>query len=355
MYEYSHGGNANFEPGKENIIDLSANVNSLGLPAKVTDAIIREIPNITSYPDSFSIALRGKTAAFEGVTPHWVIFGNGASDLIFRLPRAIGANKIMVCAPTFADYERSALSYGAEVCHYFTSKDKGFGLDEDFIKTVEETKPKLVYVCNPNNPTGRLTGAGLIKKLLDCCQHIDAWVAIDECFIDFAREGKANTSKVFLKDYANLIILKAFTKMFAIPGVRLGYALCSNETMISSLYFHGTDWAVSNLAQAAGIAALDGGEIFVAQTVAYVEKERKVVADGLASLGYSVFESSANYIFFQSPFSFDLRSALDTKGIRIRSCGNYHGLDGTFYRVAVSTAENNKKFLDAIKEISIGR
>ncbi|MCL2571865.1 MAG: aminotransferase class I/II-fold pyridoxal phosphate-dependent enzyme [Defluviitaleaceae bacterium] len=349
MYEYSHGGNAVFEEGNENIIDLSANINPLGLPKNVAEAIIREIPNINRYPDNFSTLLREKTSVFEGVNPDWIIFGNGASDIIFRLPRATSASKIMVCAPTFADYERSAQSYGAEVCRYFTSKENGFALDEDFINAVQTEKPRLVYVCNPNNPTGKITEAGLIRKLLDCCNKIGTWVAIDECFMDFAKDGNIQTSKVFLDKYSNLVILKAFTKMFTLPGVRLGYAMCSNKALINSLYFHGTDWAVSNLAQAAGIAALEDAKTFIGETVVHVAKERNIVERELACLGYLVYASSANYIFFQSPFSFDLRKALDDKGVRIRSCGNYHGLDNTYYRVAVSTKANNKKFLDAIR------
>ena len=197
MYEYSHGGNAVFEQGNKNIIDLSANINPLGIPKGVVEAIIKEIPSINRYPDNFSTALREKTAAFEGVNPDWIIFGNGASDIIFRLPRAVDAHKVMVCAPTFADYERSAKSYGAEVCHYFMSKENRFGLDGDFVKAVNKEKPTLVYVCNPNNPTGIITDRGLIKELLDCCVRIGAWVAVDECFMDFTEQANIQTSKFF--------------------------------------------------------------------------------------------------------------------------------------------------------------
>ena len=355
MYEYSHGGNAVFERGNENIIDLSANINPLGLPNGVAEAIIREIPNINRYPDNFSTALREKTAAFEGVNPDWIIFGNGASDLIFRLPRATKASKVMVCAPTFADYERSAISYGAEVCRYYMCKDSGFGLGDGFIKAVQTEEPKMVYICNPNNPTGIITEAKVTKELLDCCLQIGAWVVFDECFMDFVEQADIHTSKAFLGECSNLVILKAFTKMFTMPGVRLGYALCSDKDLINSLYFHGTDWAVSNLAQAAGIAALDDTKSFIKQTADFVAKERSMIKQELACLGYSVYESSANYIFFQSPYHFDLRDALDVKEIRVRSCVNYHGLDSTYYRVAVSTTENNKKLLYAIKEVSIGK
>jgi len=355
MYEYSHGGNAVFEQGNENIIDLSASINPLGMPENVASAIIRDIPNINRYPDNFSILLREKTAAFEGVNPEWIFLGNGASDIIFRLPRAVGATKVMVCAPTFADYERSARSYGAEVCRYTMSKDNDFSLDASFVKAVQVEEPNLVYICNPNNPTGKLTETELIGELLDVCKRIGAWVVIDECFIDFAEQASIYTSKAFLNDYSNLVILKAFTKVFAMPGIRLGYALCSDKDLIDSLYFHGADWAASNLAQAAGLAALDDANAYIKRTAEYVAAQRCLIERELARLGYMVFASSANYILFQNPFPFDLRDKLNSAGIRIRSCGNFPGLDDTYYRIAVSTKENNSKLLAVMKEVSVGR
>ncbi|MCL2202440.1 MAG: aminotransferase class I/II-fold pyridoxal phosphate-dependent enzyme [Defluviitaleaceae bacterium] len=351
MYKYSHGGNAVFEHGNEGIIDLSANINPLGVPEGVESAIIREFPNINRYPDNFNTLLCEKTAVFEGVKPEWIFFGNGASDIIFRLPRAMKAKKVMVCAPTFADYERSAQSYGAEICRHVMYRDDDFTLDGRFIKAVQKEKPTLIYVCNPNNPTGKLTEARLIGELLDCAKQIGAWVVVDECFMDFAQQAVLHTSKIYLEEYPNLVILKAFTKMFALPGIRLGYALCSDEALIDSLYFHGADWAVSNLAQGAGLAALDGAEDFIKRTVAFTSTQRNTLVKELARLGYKISTSEANYIFFRNPHPFDLREKLDRKGIRIRACGNYHGLDDSYYRIAVSTAENNSKLLAAMGDI----
>lgn len=348
MYEYSHGGNAAFESGKSHIIDLSANINPLGIPSNVHDAIVRDIKYCDRYPDNFSCLLREKTAEFEGVHPDWIFFGNGASDIIFRIPRAIKPKKVLIAAPTFADYERSARSFGAEIVRCTLRADADFMVMDAFIESVCKNKPDLVYLCNPNNPTGKITEIRWIKELLDCCRGIGAWPVVDECFMDFTEQSHTASSKVFLKEYPNLVILKAFTKLFALPGIRLGYALCSDNIFIGDLYFHGADWAVSNLAQAAGIAALDNAVQFVEETVAYVSTERAAIERKLTDLGYKVFPSMANYVFFQNPYDFDLREMLDKKGIRIRSCGNYYGLDDSYYRLAVSTKENNTKLCDAV-------
>ena len=353
MYTYSHGGNAAFESGHEHITDLSANINPLGIPDKVRDAIIGDIANIVSYPDNSNRKLREKISEFEKVNPEWLFCGNGASDIIFRLPRVVQAKKVLITAPTFSDYERSAMSYGSAIVYYPMSPDSAFTLDKDFVETAEREQPDLIYICNPNNPTGKLTNTDIIKDLLDLGLNNKMMIAVDECFLEFTEFADEYTSKVFLKDYSNLIIFKAFTKLFTMPGIRLGYAICSNGKIIDSLFFHGPDWPVSNLAQAAGIAALDNADEFVRKTIEYVFAERSKIEYQLSDLGYKTFGSTANYVFLQSPFPFDLQEELNKEGIRIRSCSNYHNLDKSYYRIAVSTKENNMKMLEAINKITI--
>jgi len=352
MYAYSHGGNVCYEKDREGVVDLSANINPLGMPEGVREAINNAIANCERYPDSFSVKLRAYIAAYENTNPAYIFCGNGASDVIFRLPRAIGAKKVMVTAPTFSDYERSALSCGAEIIRCPLSEANDFRLDRGFFEEVRRVSPDLAYVCNPNNPTGCLTRIDFIADLLRCCRQTGTCVAIDECFLDFSVNAASNTAKVFLEDYPELIILKAFTKLFALPGIRLGYAICADHSLIENLYYHGADWPVSNLAQAAGIAALHGAEGFREATAAFITAEREAMVHGLKQLGYRVFETEANYVFLHNPYPNDLWKELDDRNIRIRSCANYHGLDGSYSRIAVSTRENNRQLMCAMQEIS---
>jgi len=353
MYEYSHGGNAVFESDNENIIDFSANINPLGMPKNVRSAIIREIQNCNRYPDNFSTRLRERIANFENVKADWVFCGNGTSDIIFRLPKIIQAKRVMLAVPTFQDYERSARSINSEIIRYTLYPDSGFALDNGFIEAVRRERPGLIFVCNPNNPTGNITETGLIEELLDASRQIGALVVVDECFIDFTEDANEYTGKHFLERYSNLIILKAFTKLFALPGIRLGYALCADKTRIDNLYFHGADWPVSNLAQAAGIAALEDARNYIKQTIAYVTVERMAMEKELDRLGYRVFEARANYVFIQNPYPFDLCAELDKKNIRIRSCESFPGLDGSYYRITVSNKEHNANLLSAVMELII--
>ena len=355
MYEYSHGGNAAFELGKENIIDLSANINPLGMPEGVEDAIISGISRCTRYPDNFSRGLTEKIAGYENVDAGRIFCAGGASDVIFRLPKAVNARKVMITAPSFADYERSARAAEAEVIRHALSSAGDFDLGTDFVEDVSRLEPDMVFVCNPNNPTGRLVEPGLIEDLLECCRRTCAHVVVDECFLDFTTQAKEYTSKRFLENYKNIVILKAFTKVFALPGIRLGYAMCGDMELTQKLYGFGADWPVSNLAQSAGVAAIENAESFISETVRFVSAERLMLEEELNDLGYTVITAAANYVFLQNPYSFDLCRELDREGIRIRSCANFYGLDGSYCRIAVSNRDNNEKLLSTIKKITKSR
>ena len=352
MYEYSHGGNAAFEPDAVGLLDLSANINPLGLPPGVTEAVLAAMADSQHYPDSASSKLNRGIAAFDQVDQQWVFSANGASDVIFRLPRAVQAERVLISAPTFSDYERAALSSGARVLRHTLQQHDGFDYTPALLDAVKRASHDIVFLCNPNNPTGRVADTGLIGELLELCRRQDCLLAIDECFMDFTTDAATSSARRFLADYPNLIIIKAFTKTFAMPGIRLGYALSSSPSLIEGLRFHGPDWPVSNLAQAAGLAALADATDYIRRSVSYIAQQRSILEQGLSSLGYQVYPSQANYVFIHSPYGFDLREALDAYGIRIRSCANYQGLDDSYYRIAVSTSENNARLLAALQAVS---
>ena len=350
MYEYSHGGNAAFEPGNA-YIDLSANINPLGLPEGITSAVSEALAAATSYPDSFSRQLRLSIAGFEGVDPEWIFCGNGASDIIFRLPRAINARKVMVTAPAFSDYERAAASFGSLLARHYLQRDEGFQITDDILESIAEQRPDLLFICNPNNPTGQLTDKRLLARIIEICEQQQCYLAIDECFLDLTEQAEQLSCKDLLAQSPRLLLVKAFTKAFAMPGIRLGYAISANAGLLQGLYQHGPDWPVSNLAQAAGLAALESPDQYLQDSRGYIAKTRLMLEGRLAELGYRVYKASANYVFLHSPFAFDLQAELDSCGIRIRSCANYHGLGEGYYRIAVSTPANNDRLLAALARI----
>ena len=203
-------------------------------------------------------------------------------------------------------------------------------------------------MCQPNNPTGQVTPPELVQKLLRRCAACGAVLVVDECFLDFLPDRDALTAKQFLYDASNLIILKAFTKLYAMAGVRLGYALCGNAALMDKMRAVGQPWAVSSLAQAAGLAAL--GETAYADCVRdLIAEERPKLAAGLRALGLYVVGGRANYLLFQAPADFG--ETLRRRGAVVRSCANYPGLDGSWYRTAVRTNAENQKLLQIMGEV----
>ncbi len=348
MRPLPHGGDwAGYQArfGRE-ALDFSANVSPLGLPEGVAAAITAALPQAHRYPDPLCRALVQKLACHEGVPASWLLCGNGAADLIFRLAAALRPRRALVTAPTFAEYEAALHTVGCTVQRHLLLAENDFAVTEALVEAVEPGVD-LVFLCQPNNPTGQLASPALVERLLHRCRACGALLVVDECFLEFLRSHPALTAKPLLPG-GGLVILKAFTKLYGMAGVRLGYALCSDPALLEALQAAGQPWAVSSLAQAAGLAALEE-TAYVEKVQALVARQRPVLAAGLAALGLRVIPGRANYLLFQGPET--LGDALQQKGIMVRCCGNYPGLDDSWYRTAVRTGPENQQLLQALKEV----
>ena len=328
-------------------LDFSANVSPLGLPAGVAAAITNALPTADRYPDPLCRELRAALAGAEGVPADWILCGNGAADLIFRLALAVRPRRALLPAPTFAEYEAALQTVGCAVQRVFLREENEFAMTEEFIDAVTP-ETDIVFLCQPNNPTGQVTPPALVERLVRRCAECGAVLVVDECFLDFLPDRDAWTAKQLLRDAPQLIILKAFTKLYAMAGVRLGYALCGDATLLEKMRGAGQPWAVSSLAQAAGLAALQ--ETAYADAVrALIAEQRPRMAAGLRALGLRVMDGQANYLLFRA--TPDFGEKLRRRGAVVRSCANYPGLDAAWYRTAVRTAEENTLLLQIMGEI----
>lgn len=327
-------------------LDFSANVSPLGVPDSVVKAITDAAIEADKYPDPLCRDLCDAIGEYEGVDPSFVICGNGAADIIFRFAGAMKDKKVLVTAPTFSEYETALTANGCEVRRYTLKEENGFRVDDGFLKEITDDTD-IVFLCEPNNPTGVTSGRDFLMKALSTCEKHGAILVIDECFNEFIDDPQSATMKEALGSTKNLLILKAFTKVFAMAGVRLGYALCSNEEVIQGIRETGQPWSVSGLAQAAGIAALSEPE-YVTRLSAMVKEERPFLKAGLEELGLKVMPGEANYLLFRGPS--DLEDRMRRRGILIRNCSNYPGLGEGWFRTAVRTREDNEKLLQIMKE-----
>ena len=250
--QFVHGGDwAGYraEFGRDPL-DFSANVSPLGLPEGVAKAITAALATADRYPDPFCRALREKLAAHEGVPAEQLLCGNGAADLIFRLVWAKRPRKALVTAPTFAEYAAALETVGCTVERYFLREADDFAVTEAFCGAIDDSVD-MVFLCQPNNPTGQLTPPALVARILEKCTACGALLLLDECFLDFLPDHASLTAKPLLGS-GNLLILKAFTKLYGMAGVRLGYALSADPALLDAMGAAGQPWGVSSLAQAAG-------------------------------------------------------------------------------------------------------
>ena len=332
---------------QEELLDFSANINPLGMPESVEKAILNSLSASLHYPDPFCRQLRAEIAAKEKVKAEEILCGNGGADLIYRLVYALKPKQALVTAPTFAEYEEALRQVGARIHHYNLPESMKIG--EKLLESITEDL-ELIFVCNPNNPTGLLTDRSLLQRLLERAETLGIWVCVDECFLDFVKEKEAYTLTGFLNRYPHLVILKSFTKLYAMPGLRLGYVLSGNGALLRKMQQAGQPWGVSELAMEAGIAALKETN-YREQTIALVDKEREFLMSGLTKLGCKVWPGKANYLCFRIAGEPRLYEKLLEHGILIRRCENYHNLTEQDYRIAVRTHEENKCLLEAISEI----
>lgn len=342
MMEKIHGGDIYGYNRK--MLDFSANISPLGIPDEVKKAIAESVAGADIYPDTEYRRLREAVGGVEKVKADNIICGNGAAELIFNIVLALKPKRALIMSPTFAEYEKAVDTMDCEKIFYTLREKDGFEVRDDYLEMTD--KADMVFICRPNNPTGYFMPTEFLRKVLDRCERNGTFVVVDECFTDFV--GNSESIVKYIGEYKNLLVLKAFTKMFAVPGVRLGYGICSDRNIIEKMYAVRQPWSVSHTAEEAGIAACGIYERTVRETVSLIERERKYITSELKRLGVKYFEPTANYILFKAYEG--LKGDMAARGILIRDCGNYRGLDGGFYRTAVKAHEDNRLMISALEE-----
>lgn len=341
MLRYEHGGD--IFSHKKIDLDYSANLNPLGMPEPVKEALRAHLEDFAHYPDPYCRKLRQDLAEYEDIDRDYILCGNGAADLIVRLCLALKPQKALVCAPTFSEYEKAVIQAGGKVVYHRLEESEDFQLTS---RILQELTPDLdmVFLCNPNNPTGRLIDFELLNRIAEKCRENQILFILDECFLDFTR-GKS--VKTLLPANPYLIILKAFTKIYAMAGLRLGYMLSANRQVLRQTEGFGQSWSVSGPAQAAGCAALTCRG-WVAASRLMTEEERQYLMGEFQALNIRVFPSDANFLLFRSlP---QLYERMLKRGILIRRCDNFPGLEAGYFRTGIKTRQENQRLAAALKE-----
>ena len=350
---HDHGGNlralanaAGLPEGR--ILDFSASINPLGLSPGVEAAITRAIPRLIHYPDPQASALQSALARYHGLSSDCVLVGNGSTELIYLLARALAPRRALILHPAFSEYEAALELSGCRIERVILAEEHGF-LPRRSLLASKLADQELVILANPGNPTGLLIPAGDLLSLAAASHEAGAVLVVDEAFIDFVEEASLKNA---LDRFPRLILLRSLTKFFALPGLRIGYALASSG-LLGRLRPWKEPWSVNGLAEAAGAAAVqDRG--YQENSRSLIPSWREALATGLQKFGaLRVFPGAANYLLVKLPGErWDapaLKRALLGEGIAIRDCSSFPGLGPRFFRVAVRRPEENQVLVVALE------
>ena len=339
----SHGGDRYRNKVR---LDFSVNTNPAGVYESVKQALADSIAKAEHYPDQEAQQLREDLAKVLGVDPDWIVFGNGASEILMAAVRALRPKKILLPVPSFSGYQWAVRAEGAEIEYIPMNEDHQ--ITADLLDSLSKDAD-LLFLCNPNNPTGSYIDHALLEKILDRCLEKGIGVILDECFMELSDDPVGNTCMKGLETWPNMLLLRAFTKSFAIPGVRLGYMLGMDTERNAKIRAQLPEWNLSIMAQEAGVAALkEIGRLQESRDVIFAERTRMV--QNLTEMGFACTASNANFILVKSPVK-DLYEQLLEKEILIRDCSDYQGLEKGYYRIAVRPKEENDELIREIREI----
>ena len=345
MERFEHGGDVYDIPGIK--YDFSISCNPLGLPGPVKDALCGGTDLYSRYPDTNCRKLRKAISSYLDVPEDMILCGNGSADLINRICAAFRPVKGLVTAPSFSDYQRCIELYGGRVSEYPLSPDGGFRVKPDILDWITG-ETDILFLCNPNNPTGQLIDHELLCDIAEKCEECGTLFVLDECFLPFTEE---QSMLDMVKDFPHTIILRAFTKLYSMAGIRLGHIVGDPE-LLEKISPYGGEWSVSIPAQVCGIRALELEPGWTSMTREYVSRESEYVAGRLDKLGLTVFPPAANYLLAKGPFPL-ARPLLD-RGILVRDCSNFTGLDESYIRIGLLDETADRALIHAVKEIING-
>jgi threonine-phosphate decarboxylase len=336
------------------LLDFSANINPLGIPTALREIFMANLGAIIHYPDPEYLKLREQLAEYTRVSPENIIPGNGSSEIIFLLLKALRLKSILIPAPSFSEYENAANAAGIKIRFFELREDEGFHLNCKRLAEEISVGVEGVMLCNPNNPTAALVLKEEMKRLIIHARRCHTFVIIDEAFIELTMVGANNSVADLVTEYDNLFVIRAFTKAFAVPGLRLGYGI-GGEDLILKLHAQQQPWPVNTLAACAGDFLPNAGE-YLRRTALWLGEEKGRLYENLSRIqGVKVFPPETNFILVRlpetGPDSGTVRERMAKGGILIRDASNFRFLNHWFIRVAVKDRESNCKLVELFKEV----
>lgn len=355
-----HGGNL-YEAARrtghrvEDLVDFSANVNPLGLPRRVRRILCSAIPHVAHYPDPESDELAHTLASRWGIPREAILLGNGSTELIHLIPRALPVRRALIVGPTFSEYGRAVTLAGGDMRWVLAREKTGFAPPlDDLLRHLQTnddqssgTRIDTVFLCNPNSPTGQVLAPQQLESLVQSCMKHRIWLVIDEAFVEYCEDLSVIS---WTRSYPRLLILRSFTKFFGLPGLRLG-CLVGDVEAVEAVRSFQPPWSVNLLAQIAGRELLREHR-FLIRSATLMRRAREQLTRGLERIpGVRIFPSAANFLLLAIEGKSQARATLKTlegQGILVKSCERYPGMQPNLIRVAVKLPADNRRFITSL-------
>jgi threonine-phosphate decarboxylase len=344
-----HGGKNPLINSQSNVIDFSSNITPIGVPLSVKSALKKNLDNIQKYPDFSSSQVISSLKKYTNLGKSYLIVGNGAIEIIYNFCFAFLSKntKVLIPVPTFQEYETAAKLNDCKIS-YFKTIDLSENLDL-FLSKIP--KQGCVFLCNPNNPTGKLLSKNQLLLIIKTAKKLSSIVFVDECFIEMVPDSDQSIIS-YVKKYDNLFVLRSLTKSFGLPGIRIGYAAASKQ-IIEILQKIKIPWSVNSLAQDAANIVLKN-KFHLKKSNLVIKKELNYLTNSISKLdGFDCYDSSTNFILIKTKHdSTKLQQKLLKHKILIRDCKNFRGLNNHHIRIAVKSHKDNLKLVRALERIA---
>jgi threonine-phosphate decarboxylase len=351
------------------VIDFSTPVNPLGVSKKVKAEIRKHVKYLHNYPDPEAKRLRRRLAQYHGINPENILCGNGSTELIYLIIRALKPQKVLIPAPTFSEYEMACkTSDKSHVTSFKLKKENNFDIyPDEFIQAMKGKLPRevevrnstsslithhsslnfdMAFLCNPNNLTGRLLRRDDVKRIADTAREIKCYLVVDEAFIDFKPDESVIKD---VEDNPYLVALRTMTNFYALSGLRIGYGVFPQH-LIGRLKEYKEPWTINSLAQRAVVIAIKD-KVYKGETCRLINEEKRFLEKSFMKMGVEFFPSNANFYLLKINSAHEIYHHLKRKGILVRDCSNFRGLDNTYLRIAVKLHKENTILIKELTSI----
>ena len=347
-----HGGNIyklKREKGIE-VLDYSANINPMGLSDRLKEEVIKNLSSLEKYPDPDYLEMKEVIAKHNKIEVENIVVGNGATEIMFLYAKNLKPKKVLIISPTFAEYERALKTVNCEIDYFELKENEDFILNIPRLKKTLDNGYDLLVMCNPNNPTGRFLDKVILDDLAISCKEKGVSILLDEAFIEFV-DGSVDRSLVEYK-HKNVFIVRALTKFFAIPGLRLGYGITFDQELKGKIEGNREPWSVNAIAELATKVLLEDSE-YIAKSENWIKEEKCFMYEELKKInGIKPYITETNFILVKLMTEIrikEFRQKMISLGVLVRDASNFNYLDDRYFRLAIKDRINNLKVLGCIE------